>query len=119
MTMLSVDAQIRYLVQWFNEWSELQKSDFLPIMTEKYTNKPYVNGITNDIANINCQEKPMSLFQCRVKLFKEWFSQWNPEQRESFLKKILESDASFAEKLKGEMQNGIDHDGNEEEILED
>ncbi|KAI4469127.1 hypothetical protein MML48_2g00000687 [Holotrichia oblita] len=66
MTMLGVDEQIRYLLQWFNEWSELQRSDFLPILSEKYSNKPYVNGIVNNIANVSCQEKPMSLFQCRV-----------------------------------------------------
>lgn len=66
MTMLGVDEQIRYLLQWFNEWSELQRSDFLPIMSEKYSNKPYVNGIVNNITNVTCEEKPMSLFQCRV-----------------------------------------------------
>lgn len=67
MTMLSVDAQIRYLVQWFNEWSELQRSDFLPIVAEKFAEKSYVNGIVNNMSNINCQDKPMSLFQCRVR----------------------------------------------------
>lgn len=66
MTMLSIDAQIRYLVQWFNEWSDFERSDFLPVMAEKYANKTYVNGIVNNMSNINCQDKPMSLFQCRV-----------------------------------------------------
>jgi hypothetical protein len=64
--MLSTEAQMRYLIQWFHEWSDLQRSDFLPIMAEKYTNKAYVNGIVNSIANVNCREKPMSLFECRV-----------------------------------------------------
>lgn len=66
MTMLNVDTQIRYLVQWFNEWSELQRSDFLPIVAEKFTEKTYVNGLVNNMSNVNCQDKPMSLFQCRV-----------------------------------------------------
>lgn len=66
MTMLSAEAQIRYLMQWFREWSELQRSDFLPIMAEKYVNKAYVNGIVNSISNVNCRDKPMSLFECRV-----------------------------------------------------
>lgn len=66
MTMISAEAQIRYLVQWFNEWSELQRSDFLPVMAEKYANKTYVNGIVNSVSNINCRDKPMSLFECRV-----------------------------------------------------
>lgn len=69
MTMLAVDDQIRYLLQWFNEWSEFQRSDFLPIISEKYSSKPYVNGIVNNITSVTCQEKPMSLFQCRVCTF--------------------------------------------------
>ncbi|GJQ78395.1 hypothetical protein Trydic_g22220 [Trypoxylus dichotomus] len=113
--MLSVDEQIRYLLQWFNEWSELQRSDFLPIISEKYSNKPYVNGIVNNIANVSCQEKPMSLFQCRVKLFREWFGQWNMEQRDIFLKRLMEIDDVFSEKLKHELQNGTDN----QEVLED
>ncbi|KAJ8962792.1 hypothetical protein NQ318_001191 [Aromia moschata] len=84
MTMLSTEAQVRYLVQWFQEWSELQRSDFLPIMAEKYANKAYVNGIINSISNVDCRDKPMSLFECRIKLFKEWFVQWNAEQKRKF-----------------------------------
>lgn len=72
MTSLSTDAQIRYLIQWFNEWSELQRSDFLPILTEKYANKVYMNGIVNNISGVNCQDKPMSLFECRV-IMTKWF----------------------------------------------
>lgn len=64
--MLSADAQIRYMIQWFQEWSDLQKSDFLPIMAERYANKVFVNGIVNSLANVECRDKPMSLFECRV-----------------------------------------------------
>lgn len=63
---LSVDNQMSYMLQWFHEWSELQRSDFLPIVVENYGNKAHVNGIVNNIANVNFQDKPMSLFQCRV-----------------------------------------------------
>lgn len=76
MTMLSNEAQIRYLVQWFQEWSELQRSDFLPIMAEKYANKAYVNGITNSISNVDCRDKPMSLFECRVSIFFNTSNGW-------------------------------------------
>lgn len=141
MTMLTAEAQIRYLIQWFHEWSELQRSDFLPIMAEKYSNKAYVNGIVNSISNVNCRDKPMSLFECRVnicnwffyrqiintfhaqvKLFKEWFAQWNTEHKENFLKQISEIDASFGEKLNAELENGIVHESNNvngEALLED
>ncbi|KAF5289859.1 hypothetical protein FQR65_LT01993 [Abscondita terminalis] len=127
MTNISSEAQIRYLIQWFNEWSELQRSDFLPILAEKFSNKIYVNGIVNHMSAVNCQDKPMSLFECRIKLFKEWFVHWSPEQRENFLKKISDIDNTFADKLNAELQNGlengeVDHETpstNGEEILED
>lgn len=61
--MLSAETQIRYLLQWFQEWNELQRTDFLPIMIEKYANKYQVNGIETDEEN---DDKPMSLFECRV-----------------------------------------------------
>ncbi|KAJ8964683.1 hypothetical protein NQ314_004715 [Rhamnusium bicolor] len=122
MTMLSTEAQIRYLVQWFQEWSELQRSDFLPIMAEKYANKIYVNGIINSISNVDCRDKPMSLFECRIKLFKEWFIGWSAEQKENFLTQITEIDSTFAEKLNAELQNGVPHENHEvngEIVLED
>lgn len=66
---LSVDGELRYIIQWFNEWSELQREDFLPILVEYLTKDSpthYVNGVVNSMANVTCDEKPMSLFQCRV-----------------------------------------------------
>ncbi|XP_057661082.1 uncharacterized protein C14orf119 [Diorhabda carinulata] len=123
MTMLSADAQIRYLVQWFQEWSELQRSDFLPILAEKYANKAYVNGIINSISNVDCRDKPMSLFECRVKLFKEWFIHWTADQKHHFISQISDIDTAFAEKLNEEIQNGVVHESNHqlngEDILED
>lgn len=141
--MLSVDAQIRYLVQWFSEWSELQRSDFLPIVAEKFVEKTYMNGLVNNMSNINCQDKPMSLFQCRVssnyktyiiirrnngylqvKLFKEWISQWNPENRDCFLKQIEDIDATFVQRLTDELEkdpqiNGTHEENGDGELIED
>lgn len=70
---LTVDGEFRYIIQWFNEWSELQREDFLPILVEYLTkNNPsiYMNGVLSSMANSTCNDKPMSLFQCRVSLFK-------------------------------------------------
>ncbi|XP_030748169.1 uncharacterized protein C14orf119 [Sitophilus oryzae] len=104
MCSLSTEAQIRYLLQWFQEWSELQKSDFLLVLADNYAHKAYVNGIVNSIANINCRDKPMSIFECRIKLFKEWFTQWNIEQKDTFLKKLGDIDPNFMEKLNAEIE---------------
>jgi len=124
MSALNSNTQLRYLIQWFSEWSELQRSDFLPILAENYAHKAYVNGIVNSISNMNCRDKPMSLFECRIKLFKEWFTQWNIEMKEAYLKKIGEIDPNFMEKLNAEIEekeasqvnNGINNTGNENNI---
>jgi len=119
---ISVDSQIQYLVQWFQEWSEMQRSDFLPVVAELFADKVYVNGIVNCLSNVDCQDKPMSLFQCRIKLFKEWVPQWNQENKDDFMSKITQIDPDFGSKLKNEMINGVPHTNglsNGEEILED
>lgn len=66
---LNKDGEFRYIVQWFKEWSELQRDDFLPILVEYLTKDGpghYVNGVANSLAAASCSDKPMSLFQCRV-----------------------------------------------------
>lgn len=66
---LSVDGELRYIVQWFNEWSELQRDDFLPIVVEYLTKDHgthYMNGVVNSLSAASFDDKPMSLFQCRV-----------------------------------------------------
>lgn len=63
------DRELRYIVQWFDEWSELQREDFLPIVVEYLTKDRgahYMNGVVNSLSAASFEEKPMSLFQCRV-----------------------------------------------------
>lgn len=57
-----------------------------------------------------------------MKLFKEWYAQWNAENRENFLKQVTEIDPLFAEKLNAELQNGVVNNHSEtngEQFLED
>lgn len=66
---LSVDGELRYIIQWFNEWSELQREDFLPFVVDYLTKERgshYMNGVVNSLAAASFDDKPMSLFQCRV-----------------------------------------------------
>ena len=76
---LNGDQQMNYFLSWFNTWSDLQKSDFVPILAQKTGQAPpEMNGLSlND-----SDKKPMSLFQCQLKLFKEWAGAWTPDQQE-------------------------------------
>lgn len=84
MNNLSIDGEFRYIIQWFNEWSELQRDDFVYVLVEYLTrdlgeggSSTYLNGIVNSLATSGVQDKPMSLFQCRVTIFKHSKIQFN------------------------------------------
>lgn len=106
---LTVDRQFRYVVQWFTEWSDFQRDDFVPILAS-YLSKGsspsgpvYVNGIISGMANVSGQDKPMSLFQCRVKLFNEWSSKWPEANRDKLLERLTEIDPEFAKQVEREL----------------
>lgn len=61
---LTSEAQLRYLLQWFGEFSELQREDFLPILAAARGGK--ADQLAATLAALSCEDKPVSLFQCRV-----------------------------------------------------
>lgn len=65
---LSFERELRYIVQWFNEWSELQREDFVPILSD-FLVKDSLEGVDTWLAAATCTDKPLSLFQCRVSIF--------------------------------------------------
>ncbi|XP_055538961.1 uncharacterized protein C14orf119 [Wyeomyia smithii] len=107
---LTVDREFRYIVQWFTEWSDFQREDFAPVLASYLTAKAspgrgpiYVNGIISAMANISGQDKPMSLFQCRVKLFNEWSSKWPESHRDKLLERLTEIDPDFGRLVQQEL----------------
>lgn len=106
---LSTEAQLRYIMQWFGEFSELQREDFLPVLAA-------VRGDMSDqlaatLANISCHDKPVSLFQCRIKLFNEWYPTWAEEEQDRLIKEISEVDADFGAKLQDYLVKGPQTNG--------
>lgn len=63
---LTSEAQLRYLVQWFGEFSELQREDFLPVLAAARMHEP--DQLATAMASMSCEDKPVSLFQCRVSI---------------------------------------------------
>lgn len=121
MNNLSIDGEFRYIIQWFNEWSELQRDDFVPVLLEYLQqgipNEVYMNGIVNSVSQTSIQDKPMSLFQCRIKLFREWNKKWPAELKQKLQDKVTEIDSKVGEKITkenmpnaGEQVNGCNGD---------
>lgn len=111
-------AQVGYLIQWFHEWSEMQRSDFLPILAQKFGTKNYVNGLLPGMDGIsNLDDKPPSLFQCRVKLFKEWTDSWSRSEKDQLLNHIKSVDPDFYKKYEEEINSSLKQSPQETEEL--
>ena len=65
---LTNDQQMNYLLAWFNNWSDLQKEDFIPVLAEKLSSKwAAVNGVSDSLNSLTLDNnRPPSLFQCQV-----------------------------------------------------
>ncbi|KDR24162.1 hypothetical protein L798_08992 [Zootermopsis nevadensis] len=106
-----VQAQVQYVVEWFNEWSEMQRGDFLPVLAQQFVPSSYVNGLVSGVEGLGCRDdRPPSLFQCRIKLFREWSETWGSFEREHLLNQIKAVDAAFVSKFEEEVDSvsGID-----------
>ncbi|XP_049278277.1 uncharacterized protein LOC125761319 [Anopheles funestus] len=108
---LTADGELRYVVQWFGEWSDFQREDFVPYLvsylSQQVGSAVYVNGLISAMAQINPgQDKPMSLFQCRVKLFNEWCIKWPEEFKAKLLDRLEQIDNAFGTRIRTELESG-------------
>ncbi|XP_053613903.1 uncharacterized protein C14orf119 isoform X2 [Plodia interpunctella] len=101
---LTSEAQLRYLLQWFGEFSELQREDFLPVLAAARGGK--ADQLAATLAALSCADKPVSLFQCRIKLFNEWYPTWAEEEQDRLIKGVSDMDAEFGLKLQDLLTNG-------------
>ncbi|KAI5706410.1 uncharacterized protein C14orf119 [Diaphorina citri] len=98
-------TQLRYLNQWFLEWSEMQRCDFLPILLNKFSSKSTMNGIIPSLESLSTEEnnRPPSLFQCRIKLFHDWTTNWTDIEKEQFVNSLKSIDEEFMKKYDEEL----------------
>jgi len=106
---LSNDQQMNYLLAWFTKWSDLQKEDFVPILAEKLSSKwAAVNGVNATLSHLdlNKSERPPSLFECQLKLFKDWVVAWSDDQKSYFILRLKDIDSQFSEKYEHYLEFG-------------
>ncbi|OXU21324.1 hypothetical protein TSAR_010480 [Trichomalopsis sarcophagae] len=116
-TTLSNQAQIRYVIEWFQEWSEMQRDDFVGILLERCSSSGLVNGLLTGIENLGKENssRPPSLFQCRIKLFREWSQNWSEQEKEMLVTSIKHMDPKFAEKYEKRLTEGNDSEAEKAE----
>jgi len=99
---LTGDQRMNYFLSWFQGWSDLQKSDFVGVLANKMSDGDIVDSvealkINGDIINGDTK-KPPSLYECQIKLFKDWFSSWSDDQKNYLVTRLQAIDAEFYEK---------------------
>jgi len=108
---LNNDQQMNYLLAWFNNWSDLQKEDFVPVLAEKMSSKwAAVNGMTEDMKNLAMSNggRPISLFQCQVNLFRDWVMAWSDDQKNYLILRLKDIDQAFSKKYEHYLEYGKD-----------
>jgi len=109
---LNNDQQMNYLLAWFNNWSDLQKEDFVPVLAEKMSSKwAAVNGLTEDMKTmmaVTNSGRPVSLFQCQVNLFKDWVVAWSDDQKNYLILRLKDIDQGFSSKYEHYLEYGKD-----------
>lgn len=103
---LNGDQQLNYFLSWFQGWSDLQKSDFVPVLASKTGKDQHID--MNGLSLNNDKKRPLSLFQCQLKLFKEWVASWNEDQKEYLLLRLKDLDDGFYSKYEDYLEYGDD-----------
>ncbi|XP_071869269.1 uncharacterized protein C14orf119 [Bombus fervidus] len=99
-TLLTNEAKLRYVIEWFQEWSEMQKNDFLDILIEECGPMNLVHRLISRMENLgndNEYDRP-TLFRCRIQLFRQWSYNWSRQEKDFLLLSIKSTDAAFAQK---------------------
>ncbi|XP_022695548.1 uncharacterized protein LOC111264153 isoform X1 [Varroa jacobsoni] len=96
--VLTPQSQLLYVVQWLGEFSEIEKDDFLQELLELYA--PGQLPVGQVLKRAKFEDRPPSLFQCRMDLLKEWYESWSSEgEKEELLFRISEADSEFFERF--------------------
>uniref|UniRef100_T1JLH5 Uncharacterized protein n=1 Tax=Strigamia maritima TaxID=126957 RepID=T1JLH5_STRMM len=109
-----MEGQLRHILSWFKDWSEMQKSDFLKILNKKFSSP--CDGLFDAIEMLRVNDRPPTLFQCQMKLFNEWFDLWSESERGAFIEKLREIDATFISQFEDEI-NGPPHPNQAIEVV--
>ena len=77
-------------------------SDLMPIWKKIFFSSSCSRLVPNNIDSLfdsmkglGVSDRPPSIFQCQLKLFSEWFSEWSDAERNDFLLKLRVLDSEF------------------------
>ncbi len=96
------EQEMQCLLHWFKGWSDMQKGDFMKELTAKAV--PEKMTVLFDAMNaMDMSDRPPSLFKCQMKLFHQWFDDWNDKKRNEFIMRMELIDPEFVAKFNSEI----------------
>ena len=97
MSLTPEEQEIRIIQHWFRNWSEYQKQEFFKVLISYI--KPDVSDLENGLQSLTfCRQTPTT-FQCQLRQFSLWFSNWSLQGKQKFQIKLLEIDPDFVSLL--------------------
>lgn len=101
-SQVSKEDEMKCVLHWFQGWSHFQKQDFMKDLVEKAVPQK-VSTLLDAMDMLNVRDKPPSIFQCQLKLFNQWFEEWNDKDRNDFMVQIELIDPEFVARFNEEV----------------
>lgn len=103
MSKTHVEKEQQCICHWFQGWSFYQKQDFLQFLLDQAIPQN-VETLFDAMGAMNVQDRPPSIFQCQLKLFGDWFSEWTDKERNDLMVWLAAADPAFMEKFNQEVE---------------
>lgn len=93
MSLSPEEQEIRIIQHWFLNWSESQRQEFLKVLISNI--KPDVQDLESGLQSLTFSRQTPTTFQCQLRQFSLWFSNWSLQGKNKFQIKLLEIDPNF------------------------
>ena len=80
------------------EWSPMQRQDFLKELLDKAI-PCHLDSLFDSLGTMNVTDRPPSIFQCQLKLFRQWFDAWSHAEKSVLMIKLREVCPPFVEEF--------------------
>lgn len=98
MSLSGEEQELRCVLNWFSNWEEQQRDQFLNVLIEKAV-PPDIDQLFQGLDQLTLNSSFQSVFQCQLRLFSQWFDAWTCLHRNKLLYNLHLKDPSFVEKF--------------------
>lgn len=96
--------EINCTIHWFKGWNPRQRDCFMKdLVTKALPNN--IDFLMDNMDAMNMNDKAPSLFECQLKLFTQWFDEWDEHERNVMLERLESTDPTFVSRFKECIKN--------------